>query len=502
MNQNPENIPPISAEEERVAQVKEPPKSRIGGFLAAIGKTALAKAAKSGIKKAGTWLATKLGLQGAITALGAAASGLTAGVSLLVSTAINFALEVGGKILGKIKEGIIRLVKKPEEAVGLVVAGALGFALLPMPIALVGVVPIVLGGTALISWGAASLGIITTGLAAKITAFFVLLTTAPITAPIALFVVAVLGTLALITFFIVITTAGAFILPVTPTKPVTAYFEVTKTISRNEIPNNELPNNPFVTYTVAVTAQQPITITSVRDERSVNCTGGRTPDIETPIDISPPSGKITSWTSDSYALRFDDSFEDCRVCNTVTVTANIPDENRTGEIASDRQCVKIGQPPEDCPEGWPTAHGRITQGPNANYSHSSQEAIDIGSTFGNDVYATHQGRATYSRNHSCGGGIVKIEGTCNSQVFVSKFVHLKTRAISEGQEVNQGDLVGTVGGDATTDTCSDGPHLHYEFETVLEMAVPYIPVSDDVLEGCCLNTSICPTNCEDLNINW
>lgn len=213
MNQNPENLSPITPEEQRLAPAEEPPKSRLGRVFAALGKTAVIK----GAKKAASWLVTKLGLQGAITALGAAASGLTAGVSLLISAVINLAIEVGGKIFGKIKEGIIRLIKKPEEAIGWAVAGGLALAFLPMPIALIGVVPIVLGGTALIGWVGASAGTIASGLAAKTVAFFTLLTTAPITAPIALFVVAVLGTLAAITFFIVITTAGAFILPIIPT---------------------------------------------------------------------------------------------------------------------------------------------------------------------------------------------------------------------------------------------------------------------------------------------
>lgn len=193
----------------------------IGRAVSYVGKklaeTAIGKAVKEGLKKAATWVATKLGVQTAVTAAGAAVAPETAGVSLLVAAAINLAIEVGGKILGKIWEKVKTVFREPEKALAVLGIGV-AVAFLPMPIAIIAVVPIIVGSLGLISWGAASAGVIASGLAAKMVAFTVAVATLPLTAPIAMFIIAILTTLATITFFIVMTTAGAFILPVGPTE--------------------------------------------------------------------------------------------------------------------------------------------------------------------------------------------------------------------------------------------------------------------------------------------
>jgi len=496
MNQNPEKAPPekISAQAEEEAKKKV---GTIGRIFSALGKTAVSK----GIKKTATWLATKLGLQGAITALGAAASGVTAGVSLAISTIINLAIKFGKKILGpiweKIKSGIVRLVQKPEEALGWFLAGGLTlaagfFTALPMPIALVGVVPFTVGGMALISWGAASVGTIVGGFAAKTTAFFTALTTAPSTAPIALLITAILGVLAALTFFIVMTTAGAFIVPIEPTKPVEVYFDVTKSIDRNQFDNNELPAT--VTYTITVTAKDsPITITSIYDQRNVNCQGSP-PSINPKTDIPPPSGPITNWST-SYSLDFNGSFADCSLCNTVSVIANV-EGGPVGQMASDGLCVIIGNPPEDCPQGWPTDTGGIgiTQGPNTPCdkqgwctSHCNDEAIDIGVSAGTPVKSTHKGEVVQS---NWGSDTVKIQGICQGKQFFSYYTHLQRRNVRPGDTIKRGDLIGLSGVGGT------GAHLHYEFEG-LKM-VPHIPAA--ISQGCC---GVCGT-CHNspCGVNW
>ncbi|MBU3957271.1 peptidoglycan DD-metalloendopeptidase family protein, partial [Patescibacteria group bacterium] len=189
--------------------------SYVGRKLA---ETAIGKAVKEGFKKAATWLATRAGVQTAVTAAGVAAAPETAGVSLLVAAAINLAIEAGGKILGKIWDTIKSIIRDPGKALALITGGIALAVLLPAPFVIIAVFPIVLGALGLVSWGAASAGAIAGGFAANVVAFFTAVATLPITAPIALFIVGIISTIAAITFFIVMTTAGAFILPVGPTE--------------------------------------------------------------------------------------------------------------------------------------------------------------------------------------------------------------------------------------------------------------------------------------------
>ncbi len=187
-----------------------------------LAKTAIGKAVKAGAKKAVTWVATKVGVQAAVTAAGVATAEVSFGVSLLIAAAVNLAIEIGGKIIGKAWDAIKSIIRDPEKSAVALIGGIAFIALFPGSIlsGIIGAGASVIGGLGVISWGAASAGAITSGLAAKIVAFFAILATLPITLPIALFIGVVITTLSAITIFIVITTAGAFILPVGPTEVI------------------------------------------------------------------------------------------------------------------------------------------------------------------------------------------------------------------------------------------------------------------------------------------
>jgi len=186
----------------------------IGEVIKIFGKTALGKAAKEGVKKIGTWLAVRLGIEAGITVAGTAAGGP---VGLTAATAINIALEVGKKIWDKTGKPLLfflaRLIKDPEKSGGLVVLGAAIMTLLPAAtvfgLALMGI-----GALGLLS----NIGGIASGIGNGITAFFGSLLTLPSSgAPVATLILGVLGGTAFLTFFVVMTTAGAFILPTHPT---------------------------------------------------------------------------------------------------------------------------------------------------------------------------------------------------------------------------------------------------------------------------------------------
>jgi len=452
------------------------------------------KAIGEGIKKGITWLATKLGLHAAITAISSALALPTGGISLLIGALV----EVGGKIVGKIWDAIKGFIRKPENALALVGGSVLIFVLLPMPFALAGLFPAAIGGLGLMAGAGGILG----GFSAGVGAFFVALA-APFAAPIGLLVGGILGGLAIITFFIVMLTASAFIIPAKPLERISEYFEVIKSADKEKIENNELP--VIINYTVTVNAKQAITITSAYDERGITCQPGSNPQFEKRIDLPLKPKGANGWEA-KYSLDIDDSFKDCRLCNTATVIANIKGRD-TGIMNYNTLCIDIGKPPEDCPSGWPTDHGYITQGPKGNYSHDDpnlQEAIDIGVVVGTPVKSTHSGKV----EGTGGSGLnkwVKVRGSCGGQNFTTLYLHLETidPEIKEDKPVSMGQPIGTSGASGPNKTQQ---HLHYEFVGI-EMVWPNIGYStderiDNILEGCCGNTPPCSSICSSHNVTW
>lgn len=166
---------------------------------------------KTPLSKIATGFLGKLGI-GAGTAV-------APGVGTAISLAISAAIEAGGKILGKIWDQIKLTIREPERFLPALGVAAVIAIVIPAPLGLIIAVPFAIAGSlGAISWGAASAGAVASGLAGKTVAFFTAVATLPITAPIALFTVGIISTIAAITFFIVMTTAGAFILPVGPTE--------------------------------------------------------------------------------------------------------------------------------------------------------------------------------------------------------------------------------------------------------------------------------------------
>lgn len=201
------------------AALKGVVKLKIRQGITALAKTGLGKA----ITKGATWIAIKLGLKAAVTAAAAGVAAVTGPPGWLVAAAVEVISFIGKKILRPIFDKLKQIIKEPEKALGLIGVGAVAMVILPMPFALIGAIPITLGGLGLISAGIGSAGAIASGFATGVATFFTTLTTVPITAAAGLLIVGTITALSVATFFIVITTAGAFILPTAPeiTEPIT-----------------------------------------------------------------------------------------------------------------------------------------------------------------------------------------------------------------------------------------------------------------------------------------
>jgi murein DD-endopeptidase MepM/ murein hydrolase activator NlpD len=82
--------------------------------------------------------------------------------------------------------------------------------------------------------------------------------------------------------------------------------------------------------------------------------------------------------------------------------------------------------------------------------------IDYAALRGTPVYAAGDGRVTAAGYSKANGNYVFIK---HGEAYITKYLHLHKRAVSEGERVQQRETIGWVGstGYAT------GPHLHYEF---------------------------------------
>ena len=110
----------------------------------------------------------------------------------------------------------------------------------------------------------------------------------------------------------------------------------------------------------------------------------------------------------------------------------------------------------------PLNSGKVTQA----WGHNGHAGMDLGGNVpGTPVYAPANGTVAHTAYHqSCGGNIVYIHHQVAGKAYTSEFGHLRSYAVSPGQKVTKGQIIGYVGGDSSTwyyDKCTSGTHLHY-----------------------------------------
>src|SRR5687767_13168894 len=92
-------------------------------------------------------------------------------------------------------------------------------------------------------------------------------------------------------------------------------------------------------------------------------------------------------------------------------------------------------------------------------SHSPQNSVDFNRTndLGDTVVAAAAGKVTRVANtgSTSYGRWIEI---AHGDGYTTRYAHLSTQTVSVGQQVSQGQKIGTVGSTGG----STGPHLHYE----------------------------------------
>lgn len=87
-------------------------------------------------------------------------------------------------------------------------------------------------------------------------------------------------------------------------------------------------------------------------------------------------------------------------------------------------------------------------------SSTPHSGLDIAAPTGTPIVATNTGRVTLSMNFMLTGNTIIID---HGQGLFSVYYHLHQRFVTEGQLVQRGEQIGTVG----TTGFSTGPHLHF-----------------------------------------
>ena len=115
---------------------------------------------------------------------------------------------------------------------------------------------------------------------------------------------------------------------------------------------------------------------------------------------------------------------------------------------------------EHTPSIWPVDGGRLTSYFGKRHDPFTRRfvphyGIDISAKRGTHVYATASGLVKVAKRKYTFGKVVIID---HGYGFETVYGHMHSFAVTAGQKIQRGDLIGTVGNTGR----STGPHLHYE----------------------------------------
>lgn len=125
---------------------------------------------------------------------------------------------------------------------------------------------------------------------------------------------------------------------------------------------------------------------------------------------------------------------------------------------------------------WPIDEARLTRAysadpiphPKRKRKKRSHWGIDLASSKGTPIYASHQGTVTYSgRDFKGYGKMLLIEG---ENGWATIYAHLDKTLVKEGHKLRQGDLIGLMGKTGRV----TGVHLHFEIRQNKEAYDPLL----------------------------
>ncbi len=263
------------------------------------------------------------------------------------------------------------------------------------------------------------------------------------------------------------------------------FFSITKTAS----PQTLSSKGPDVTFTISVNAKQ-----NIKDigfvENFHYLQGATNQPLVVPKTLT---CTLPILKGDTCTVNFTFSTsplpDNVLLINTVLAHVTIDNSANSVQDESATAIVKIGSPPTNCPSGWPTPAGTVTQGIQGTTSHyrlfPAEQAIDIAgaASRGTPTFTTFSGVVATKNDQTENPGygyFVDVTGNCNGQTFTARWAHLESISAGVpdvGETINTGTEIGKI--DATGHVlCDPQPcdpsHLHYSFFG-LDMKTPYIP---------------------------
>jgi murein DD-endopeptidase MepM/ murein hydrolase activator NlpD len=110
---------------------------------------------------------------------------------------------------------------------------------------------------------------------------------------------------------------------------------------------------------------------------------------------------------------------------------------------------------------WPSYTQKITShygyrlDPVTKAYYKGHQGTDVGASYGTAIYAAASGTVVLAQEYGGYGNCVMIN---HGNGYTTLYGHMSSIAVSSGQTVNQGQVVGYVGSTGN----STGPHLHFE----------------------------------------
>ena len=107
-----------------------------------------------------------------------------------------------------------------------------------------------------------------------------------------------------------------------------------------------------------------------------------------------------------------------------------------------------------CPVAGPHSFVDSWGAPRSGHTH---QGVDMMADYGTPLVAITSGTATYVAYDGSGGNMIFLDGDDGNSYW---YMHNQENFISEGQHVETGESIGTVG---DTGNAAGTPHLHFEF---------------------------------------
>ncbi|OWZ84611.1 M23 family metallopeptidase [Natranaerobius trueperi] len=193
------------------------------------------------------------------------------------------------------------------------------------------------------------------------------------------------------------------------------------------------------------------------------------------FDYSTNTPEAQEYTEESQVIDMQEIFdeleereEESSLDNEVEKTLDIEEEKKTldgeaDEVSTEKKDEKESEKvasPEEMPESiWPiegeiiTSHEELYQ---VNNQHRFHDGIDIKAPKGTDIVAAWDGQIDKVKENTTYGLKLSVSG----EGYSYSYGNLESVKVNEGQEVNQGDVIATVGTSAVLDA-AEGSYLHF-----------------------------------------